>query len=175
MTDLNHQYRQTVSRRYVDRRTWSPAQLLAGIAGLFFIVLGGVALARLIPVEGLTAPDTQVWLFGHTPLLGMIELVLGLLFLGVAAGPFDARGGLVALGVVCLAFGLIVGIEPGAFAEWLGASRETGWLYGVVGAIAILGGWLSPVIVTDKVKTQDSLERTQDSYEGRELTSSREH
>ena len=168
MTDLDRDYRQTVSRRYVDRRTWSPAQLIAGIAGLFFIVLGGVALARLLPVESLTAPDTQVWLFGHTPLFGTIELVLGLLFLGVSAGPFDARGGLVGLGVICLAFGLIVGIEPGAFADWLGASRANGWLYGVVGGIAILGGWLSPVIVTDRT-------RTENAYEGhRELAGTRE-
>src|ERR671919_2362383 len=92
-------------------RSWSPAQFVAGIIGLLLTVTGGVALARLLPTSSLTAETTTVFGVGHTPLMAMITLGLGLLFLVEAGTPFEVQPGLITLGVATLAFGLIVVIE----------------------------------------------------------------
>ena len=38
---------QAESRTVVDRRTWSPSQIVAGVIGLFLTVLGAVAILRV--------------------------------------------------------------------------------------------------------------------------------
>jgi hypothetical protein len=93
-------------------RAWSPGQVIAGIIGLLLTVMGGVALARVLPTDSLTATTTTVLGVGHTPLMAIITLGLGLLYLTEAAAPFDVQPGLIFLGVASLAFGLIV-VEHG--------------------------------------------------------------
>jgi hypothetical protein len=123
---------------------WSPAQLIAGAVGVFLAVLGGVALARTGFGE-LTSPETTVLGFGHTPLLGMIEIGLGLVLMINAASAFASRSILIGFGALAAAFGLIVVIEPGAFQDWLGVTRDSGWLYLGLGGAAFLLGLVSPV------------------------------
>ncbi|HSM01366.1 MAG TPA: hypothetical protein VK960_02845 [Acidimicrobiia bacterium] len=130
--------------RTVRWRAWSPAQLVAGALGLFLTVLGGIVLAR-IGFGDLTSPETSVFGFGHTPLLAMIEVAVGLLLMLDAASAFASRAMLIGLGGVAAAFGLIIVIEPGAFQDWLGVTRNSGWLYLGIGAGAFLLGGLSPV------------------------------
>jgi hypothetical protein len=98
---------------------WSPAQILAGIIGLFMTVLGGVALARLLPTDSLTGETTTVIGMGFTVVMAVITLILGLVFLGGAGRPANARSGLISLGVALLAFGIVTFIEP----EALGGAR----------------------------------------------------
>ncbi len=128
--------------------SWSPAQFVAGIVGLVLTVMGGVALARLLPTSSLTSETTTVLAVGHTPLMAIITLGLGLLYLAEAGMPFDVQPGLVFLGVMVLAFGLIVVIEPAAFDGALGLGESGGWFYTVVGFISVVAGIVSPTAVS---------------------------
>jgi hypothetical protein len=123
---------------------WSPAQMISGVIGMFLTVMGGIALAR-IGLGDLTSPDTTVFGFGHTPLMGLIEVALGLLLMLNAASAFASRGMLIGLGAIAAAFGLIVVFEPGAFQESLGVARNSGWLFLGIGAGAVVLGSVSPV------------------------------
>lgn len=129
-------------------RSWSPAQFVAGIIGLVLTVMGGVALARLLPTSSLTGETTSVLGVGHTPLMAIITLGLGLLYLAEAGMPFDVQPGIIFLGVMVLAFGLIVVIEPGAFDGALGLGESGGWFYTVIGFVSVVAGIISPTLVS---------------------------
>lgn len=137
-----------VDRRVsVDKRTWSPAQLVAGAIGLFLVVLGAVALLRG-GIETMTSPTSTVLGFVQTPLMAMIGIVLGVIFLSAAASTLGVRNTLTFLGLVALGFGLVVAIEPGATTDWFGGSRALGVLYMVIGAASLIAGWTSPTITS---------------------------
>lgn len=129
-------------------RTWSPAQIVAGIIGLLLVVMGGVALARLVPTDSLTAGTTTVFGVGHTALMAIITLGLGLLYLAEAATPYDVQPGLIFLGVATLAFGLIVVIEPAAFDGALSLGVTGGWFFTIIGVISTITGLISPTLVS---------------------------
>lgn len=131
-----------------ERRTWSPGQIISGLVGLGLTVMGGVALARLLPTDSLTGATVEVFGVGHTVIMGIVAVGLGLLFLSEAASPFAVQRGMISLGVVTLAFGLIVVIEPSAFDNALGIGQAGGWLYTVIGFISVVTGMVSPIITS---------------------------
>jgi hypothetical protein len=115
--------------------------------GIIFVVLGGIALARTgIDFQHLTAKHVQVAGVGHTQVLAYLELGYGILMLAAASVPDAARGFMSFLGLVALAFGLVVAIQPSSFTHSLGI---TGGGYGVfliiVGAVTVVAANLSPV------------------------------
>jgi hypothetical protein len=127
---------------------WSPAQILAGVIGLFMTVLGGVALARLLPTDSLTGETTTVIGMGFTVVMAAITLVLGLVFLGGAGRPANARQGMISLGVALLAFGIVTFIEPEALGGALGVNQTSGVVYAIVGLIAAIAGIASPTMTS---------------------------
>ena len=129
-------------------RAWSPGQIVAGLIGLFLTVMGGVALARTLPADTLTGPTADVFGVGHTALMGIIAIVLGLIFLTQAASPFEVQRGMVGLGAATLAFGLIVVIEPSAFDGALGIGRTGGWMYSGIGIISVITGIVAPTVTS---------------------------
>lgn len=143
--------RQHISERQVVHvapppRLWTPAQMVALILGLLFVVLGGVALLRTGVGSDLFDPTTTVAGLSYTPLLGIIEVVFGLLLMAVGAFP-DGGDAVVFLGVLGLAFGLLVVIEPDAFESSIAAGRAHGWFYVITGAIAALTALASPALL----------------------------
>jgi hypothetical protein len=136
------------TRVTTSSRAWSPAQFIGGIIGLVLTVMGGVALARLLPTSSLTSESTTVVGVGHTPLMAIITLGLGLLFLAEAGTPFDVQPGMIFLGVASLAFGLIVVIEPGAFDGALALGETGGWFYAIIGLVSAITGIISPTLVS---------------------------
>ncbi len=135
------------------RRTWTPAQFVAGAIGLFVLVMGGVAMARAGFADGVTAQTVEVFGFGHTALLGIIEATFGLVLLIAAASPYASRAWLGGMGVVALAFGLVVIFEPEALAVWLGTEQANGVLYTILGSAAVIAAWLSPLFITGRTET----------------------
>lgn len=125
---------------------WSPAQLAALVLGVVFVVLGGVALLRSGFDMDLFNPVVVVGGLAYTPLLGLIELVVGLILLAVGAYP-GASDAVVFVGVLLLAFGLLLVIEPGAFQESLAAGRAHGWFYVTVGGVAAVVGLTQPALL----------------------------
>jgi hypothetical protein len=143
-----------------DKRVWSPAQLVAGAIGLFLIVLGAVSLLRS-GIETLTSPTATVLGFSQTPLMALIGIVMGALFLRAAASTLGVRGSLTFLGLLSLGFGLIVAIEPGATATWFGGTRSLGLLYLAIGAASLVAGWASPTIVQERTSTRQGHDRVE--------------
>jgi len=152
-TDLT---RQAEARTVVDRKTWSPSQAVAGVIGLFLTVMGAVAILR-VGFESLTGETTAVLGIEHTLLMGIIHLVAGLFFLGAAGTVLGSRSGLTSLGLMALAFGLVYAIEPESLAAALGGDERVGWLYAVIGAVA-LSAWVSPTIQTQRTATARTVE-----------------
>lgn len=136
-----------VAHRSVSRAPWSPAQFVALVIGLIFAVIGGVTLARTgIDFTQLTEKHTTVMGMGMTPLMGMIDFVIGLLLIGAGAVPGAGRGTMTFFGVLMLGFGIIVAIQPSSFHDSLGFGSGGGWFFIVCGALLILSAMLAPVI-----------------------------
>lgn len=131
-------------REVVYRSNWSPAQIMALVAGVFFIVMGGIAMAR----GGLDfTAHVEVGGFHHTPLLGLIEVLVGIFMLAMGAIPGQDRTGLVFTGSLLLAFGLVVAFQGESFHPWLGTHANIGWLYVIIGAVLLVVALVSPVIM----------------------------
>jgi hypothetical protein len=133
----------TRDRVVVDRKTWSPAQIVAAGAGLFLTVLGAVAALRV--GFDFNSVDTVLGI-NHTLLMALIHLVVGIIFLGAAGNALSSRGTMTTLGLVLIAFGLVYGIEPDALAPALGGDERIGWIYAVIGAVSLVTAWVSPTI-----------------------------
>src|SRR5690606_10540426 len=98
-----------------DRWVVSPARIVARILGVILLVMGGVALART-GLRSLTGETATVLGFEHTALMGLIDIVAGLLFL-VAAAAVAVRGQLIGISLLTAAFGAVMMIEPGAMSD----------------------------------------------------------
>jgi tryptophan-rich sensory protein len=151
-----------VEHTSVARNPWSPAQFVAGLVGLFLTVLGGVALARLLPVSSMTEETTTVVGMGFTVVMAVITLLLGIVFLVGAGRPAGARAGMISLGVAMLAFGIVIFIEPDALSGALGVNQTSGVVYAVTGLVAAIAGIASPTIVSrraigDRVVDEDAV------------------
>jgi hypothetical protein len=142
----------------VARNPWSPAQYVAGLVGLFLTVLGGVALARLLPVSALTEETTTVVGMGFTVVMAVITLLLGIVFLVGAGRPAGARAGMISLGVAMLAFGIVIFIEPNALGGALGVNETSGLVYAIVGLVAALAGIASPTLVSRRATEERVVE-----------------
>jgi hypothetical protein len=156
--------RQAQSRTVVDRKTWSPSQIVAGIIGIFLTVMGAVAILR-VGFESLTGETTAVLGIDHTLLMGLLHLVAGLFFLGAAGTALGSRSGLTTLGLIAPAFGLVYAIEPDSLEAALGGDERVGWMYAVIGIVALASAWLSPTIqvqrqATSTAQTVQSMEPT---------------
>lgn len=120
------------------------AQAITLAAGVFFVVVGAVALARAgIPADGdLTRPEVTVGWLHHTPLLAVAHLLVGagLLSTGWYAA-MDARPSFLSL--LAIIFGLVTWIEPDALHPALGTHRIHGVTYLVVGVLHLAAGLLA--------------------------------
>lgn len=140
------------SHQTVDRRVASPARFVAGGIGLFLLVMGGVALART-GLSSLTGETATVLGFEHTALMGLIDIVAGLMFL-VAAAAVAVRAQLTGVSILAVAFGAVMMIEPGAMESALAGGFDLGLVYLVLGLIGLLAAAMFPtrVVETDAVR-----------------------
>lgn len=144
-------------RRAVGRRTFNPAQVIAGLIGLVLLVIGGVAMVR-VGFDSLTGNTTTVVGIDHTLLMAIIDVVVGILFLGAASRVVGSASQMIGLGVLAIAFGAVVVIEPGPFVDALGDGRTLGVAYLVIGAISLIAGLTGrTVVTTESVVTDDEV------------------
>jgi hypothetical protein len=134
----------------VSGPVWSPAQLIGLIIGIFFVVLGVVAVNRSgFDTDHIYTPHIAVWHLPHSPLLAVSEIGFGILVILASVVPGASRVAMTILGAIALVFGIIV-LANGWQADlthWLAASHRTGWLFTIAGAVLILTAWLMPVFV----------------------------
>jgi hypothetical protein len=131
----------------VVRSPWSPAQIVALIIGIGFVVLGFAALAKT-GSSHLYTPRDVVWHLGHSPLLGWGEVAFGALLVitGVVPGGLRTLMGL--LGAGSLALGIIIVVDAATYHlhRWLNVTHTNGWLYIACGAVLLLAALFSPVV-----------------------------
>ncbi|HEX2153791.1 MAG TPA: hypothetical protein VHL52_07425 [Acidimicrobiia bacterium] len=155
MTTHEHDVAQR-RRVSVARDNFTFGQAVAGILGLLLAIVGGVAMAR-VGFDSLTGETAEVLGIGHTLALGIIDLVVGLLFLSAASTMFGVRGTLITLGGLALAFGAVVAIEPDPFVEFLGDGTPLGLAYLIVGVIALVAGMATPTYVSTESTYRDEI------------------
>lgn len=144
---IEHHDEVGVAERRVVWAPWSPAQLVALVIGAFFIILGAVTLAKTgLNSDGFTTTHVSALGFGHTPLLGVIDLVYGLLLVMAGAVPGAGRGTMAFLGVLALGFGVVVLSASGSLYDSLGVTDSSGWLYIIVGVVTLVAAFAAPVI-----------------------------
>jgi uncharacterized membrane protein HdeD (DUF308 family) len=130
----------------VERRPWSPAQVVAVIGGVIFLVIGGIALARTgVGGSSLTATHVKVAGAGQTQLMAYLELAFGALLLAAGSIPGAGRGGMTFLGLVSVVFGIIVAAQPSSFYRHLGIGSGYGVFLIIVGVILVVAAMVAPV------------------------------
>lgn len=128
--------------RRTSRFTFAFDAVLAGGAGLFLLVVGLVAVTRAGFDRDLMNPAVDVLGFGHTALLGLIEVGAGLLLL--AAGVTRSRQGATFFGTALFVAGLVGGIQADSFQRSLALDAAWAWLLAIAGAVIALAALLVP-------------------------------
>lgn len=132
----------------VTRQAWSPAQLVSMAVGAALLLLGAVALAKAASgAGGLTGHEVSVAGFHHTGMLGLIELFVGLVLIGIGAIPGAARPVMIMFGVLLAGFGLMIAVAADDLRESLGTHGGHAVLYLLAGALLILAAAVSPLIL----------------------------
>ena len=132
----------------VERPPFSPAQLIALAIGIFFTVVGGVALAR----TGIDANNMNVHVTGpgwdHTTWTGIGELAFGLLMISAGVVPGAARGMMTFLGMLAVGAGILFLVDTANLQRTLAATDGAGWVYVIAGGASMLAAMVSPVFFT---------------------------
>lgn len=136
-----------VAEREVVGPPWSPAQIVALAFGVFYLILGAIALANGgVGGSGFTSNHVTALGFDQTPLLGVIELIFGLLMIMAGAVPGAGRGLMAFLGTLALGFGVVVLAASASLYDGLGATNGDGWLYLITGVITLVAAIAAPII-----------------------------
>lgn len=140
----DHIAEQRIAHRSVARPAWSPAQAVALVIGIVYLVLGGVALARTgFSFDVLDQADVAG--LGHTVWMGLGSLVFGLIVLATGAVPGADRGGLVFAGIVAIAGGIVIAVQASSFERVLGVTQANGVFYAITGAVLLVTAMVAPV------------------------------
>lgn len=124
-----------------------PALIVSALVGIYLLVTGIVAVARTdFAQAGLFDPQIVVGGLPHTPLLGFIEIIFGLL---VLAGGTVVRDGTAVtfFGVVALVIGLVWIIEPTSFTPYVGVDRGNGVQHVIIGLVLVISGQITPFTI----------------------------
>ncbi len=137
--------------RIVEHPSWSPAQIVAGLAGLVLTIIGAIALARTgTHFSNLSATHAQAAGLYFSALSAVVQLVAGVLLLGTAVFPESAKVGLALFGVLLLAWGIIVAADTSRLVGTWGYSSATGIFYAVMGAVMLLVAAVSPIFYSSR-------------------------
>ncbi|MBM3933141.1 MAG: hypothetical protein FJ319_02375 [SAR202 cluster bacterium] len=119
--------------RAYERAPWSPAKLVALAIGIGLTVFGLLSFIG----SGFQSFTDHITVAGihHTPMMGAIEFVFGLLMIMAGAMPGASRGLMTMFGAVSLAWGMVVMVRGDAFHESLGMHPEYGWAYFLLGGV----------------------------------------
>jgi hypothetical protein len=131
----------------------SPGQVIGGVLGLVIAVIGIMTVSRGGIDGSLNVPMVRVAGIDQSAMLGAIELGLGLLLI-LGALSYATRGLIIAVGVVMVLGGVLLGAAGTTILRDVGTVHGTGWVLMVGGIIAIVAGSLGRMIRTRRtVKT----------------------
>ncbi len=137
-----------VERRVATSRfVFSPGQLLAAALGVAMAAVGIITASRAGIDSSLNVPVVQVAGLHQSAMLGLIELGLGLLLI-LGASSYAARDLVIAIGVIMVLGGVVLGAAGHTILHDIGTVHDTGWTIMVGGIIAIIAGSLGRLIRT---------------------------
>lgn len=128
------------------RSTWThrfaPDAVVTTLAGVVLLLFGLVAVTRGGFAEPLSEPRVEVLGFGHTTVLGLIEIGFGLAFL--AAGISLSRSGAVFFGSVLAIAAFVGAVQTRSFRTSLALESGFAWLMVLLGVVVLLGALTLP-------------------------------
>jgi len=134
---------------------FTPAALVAGVAAIGLLLIGGITAARAGIDSSLDQPVVQVAGYTATALLGLIELVFGLVLLTAALS--RAHSAILFLGIAGGVMALVAVFQPTVGGGWLAIERE----FAVVAAIAM--GAVVAAALLPTVRRRSVVRRTSDA------------
>jgi hypothetical protein len=134
--------------KMIERDTlWSPSQIAPLAGGVVLIIFGLAAIIKGGLGGAVDAPVVSVFGYAHTPLLGLIELGAGILFVIAGLVPYGRTPGIV-LGVLTAIGGGLILADLNWVNRHLTTDSDFGWIL-----IAIGGGVAVLLAVLPRVKT----------------------
>ena len=133
----------------VERAPWSPAQIVALIAGAIFAIIGAITLANTgVDFGDISANHETVAGMDQTALLGAIELVVGLFLIGAGAIPGGGRASMTFFGVVSLGFGIVLMLSDNStwMQRYMTTDDGAGWFFAIMGVVLLISAMVAPVI-----------------------------
>ncbi|MEX1178431.1 MAG: hypothetical protein WEB09_08205 [Nitriliruptor sp.] len=133
--------------RTSPRMRFDILQLAAWTVGVVMVVAGLVALARAgIADIGLFEPVVDIGSQAATPVFAGVWILVGVLVLKAGTGAVGEQR-LRIIGVLLAIVGLVLTIEPDAFAEYLGGGADPGTLPLAFGALLIAASFVPPISI----------------------------
>ena len=136
-----------------SRFAMSPGQLLGGGVGLVTTVIGVIAVTRGGIDTSLNVPVHMVAGLHQSAMVGVAEIILGLLLVAGAASAWD-RALLGFVGGLMFVGGIIVAAASIRMLGDLGTDHATGWTMLIGGVIAMVGAMM-PTFVHDTAVRRD--------------------
>lgn len=113
-------------------------QVMVAGAGALFAISGVMTLIRTGIHSDLSQPVVQMWGHAHSPWLGIIEFVVGLVLIGLGTSLWGRRSSVV-LGVLLIAVGVFALASPGNLPKELAIDSTYGWIPLALGVVATVG------------------------------------
>jgi multisubunit Na+/H+ antiporter MnhG subunit len=124
------------------REPFSVAQAIMLAMGIFFTVVGAIGLART-GVRTWTGDHTTVAGLGMTPLMAVINIVIGVIVMLSSMTRSGARSAGMVFGAALIALGIVAWVQP---VRSLGWTAVSGVAYVVAGVAGILTAAMTPVV-----------------------------
>jgi uncharacterized membrane protein HdeD (DUF308 family) len=137
-----------------ERRTWiSPGRVLAALLGIGLAFTGAVAMIKSGVDADLVHPMTTVWGIPHSALIGLIELVAGVL---IVLSSFTEADRVLAgvVGVLFFIAGIMAVASTAQTQRDVGFGTSTGWFFVVIGLVAVVAAVL-PSMLTVRRDVRD--------------------
>lgn len=123
-------------------RQVSGAAIVAGIVGVALLIIGLIACLRGGFASPLNDPVVSVLGFNHTAVLGIVEVVAGLVLLLAAVS--GSRGYQIFSGTMLGVFGVVAAAEPTKLQEQLAIEKSFAVILAVAGLVVVLAAALLP-------------------------------
>lgn len=133
---------------------FSPGALVAGVISIGILLLGGITVARAGLDGTLGQPVVEVAGYTATALLGLIEIVFGLLLLAAALA--RANGAILFLGIAGGVMALVAVFQPSVGGDSLSIERG----FAVIAAIAM--GVVVAAALLPTIRRRSVVQRTTD-------------
>lgn len=121
-------------------------QVMVAGAGVVLAVSGVMTLASTGIHKNLAQPVIKMWGHTHSPWLGIAELVLGIVLIGLGTSIVSRRAAVV-LGVLMIAAGVFALADPTDTPRQLAIDATYGWIPLALGVVVTIGSLLPDNLV----------------------------